>query len=523
ISQVISITKKNCLEEADIKRLELIARNLVQSPSSILLTALNGLQSNITTASFYKNNLTGSIDKQTVEKIKQVISKLSDQDISFETSLEGAITAVRMICANRGNQVLILVPRQRDTEIFSSFLSTKHALLHGHTKTAQRKWILNSWKNGSLKILIGTKQASLLPANKIDKIVIFDPDSIDHCNYSRNPRFDARLCAKLLAKQHNAKILFIGPLSCVGQSEIRSISDQSIKPSLIDLKDADEKTQTLFISHSLQNAIQDSLQNSKSVLLSYNAKGVAKRIQCKSCAHIPLCGTCGAQPYVRINDLVCPICQTEMWIPQVCPACGKKTLSSRGIGNKRIAHDLAKLFPQAKIGIIDKEHQKNIEADIILATEYYFQSVYWPFPTKRFGLVAEIMADKTFGNDYASATTTAQRLHRLIKLASAHKAQCLIQTWSKELIKPMLDGQKFIGSERLVRSKYQLPPFVDEFEIAGDVNEVVQDLETHGHLIKNDNSTTLLSDPANRNKIFAILNNLPNNVTIQTTFESYEA
>ncbi|MBU4314898.1 hypothetical protein KJ673_00665, partial [Patescibacteria group bacterium] len=42
ISLIESIIQKNYLQDSDVKRLELIAHNLIQSPSTVFLTALNG-------------------------------------------------------------------------------------------------------------------------------------------------------------------------------------------------------------------------------------------------------------------------------------------------------------------------------------------------------------------------------------------------------------------------------------------------------------------------------------------------
>lgn len=521
--KVNSIAVEKLLNIDDVIRLEKIAYQIIQSPSSVFLTALNGIEQKFDQQALRSGQQKGGIDQQTASTIKNALEALEKHDLCFETSFEGAIATVHALCSRNKKQILILVPRERDAEIFSSYLPKPHAVLHGKTKKSQRKWILKNWQSGDLKILLGTRQASLLPALNIDNIVIFDPDCSDHANSMRNPRFDARASSELLAKQHKAHRLFLGPLSRVEELGVNRIKSETPTCKLVDLGNQMERTNSFLISDLLQKAIEQSLQNSKSVLLSYNAKGVAKRLQCKACGHIPLCGTCGAQPHVRSDDLVCPVCKTEMWIPETCSACSKKSLGMKGIGNKKLASDLQKMFPNAHIGIIDKQHPYKSNAQILLVTEYYFQSSYKPFPIDRFGLIADVCIDKSLGTDYLSSMTTAQRLHRILHMASVHKAIALVQTWVPEIIKPMLDPEKFIKGESELRKSYQLPPFTDHYEIRGKAEATATtpspSLEKEGE----PNIEMITCEHKDRDEIIKKLSILPNSTTIKPTLSSYEA
>jgi len=511
IRSIENVIVSKFMTPADIERLELIANQILQSPATVFSSALQGITHSRSTAQEKPKVRSGSIDKQTASTIQSALAtrpspllkgelegvqNRSNNSRSIETSLEGSITAIRFIIQRMNpkatpstsplgsgrtlrNQTLILCPRERDVDIISEFIPTPHAKLHGHTSIAKRKWILENWRSGDLKVLIGTRQASLIPANSIESIIVIDPNSSDHVSYSRNPRYDARLSVQLLTNQHSAQTIFCGPISRIEDLNLETSITPTADCELIDLKDKREKTGIPLISEVLLDAISESLQNRQSVLISYNAKGVAKRLLCRSCGHIPMCGTCGSQPHVRLDDLVCPVCNTEMWIPKSCPSCKKNTLSSRGIGNKKIATELAKKFPQAKIEIIDKEHSKSSSADIQIVTEHYFQGIYKPFPEKRFGVIAELMADKSLGSDYESTIVTAHRIHRLLHMAHAHKSRCIIQTWMIDVIKPIIESKSFIKSESDLRSKYKLPPFADQFELSGEINQIPEEIRSH--------------------------------------------
>jgi primosomal protein N' (replication factor Y) len=229
---------------------------------------------------------------------------------------------------------------------------------------------------------------------------------------------------------------------------------------VVNLGSADEITNEPLLSESVISGIEKALHSQKKVLLYLNRKGVAKRLQCGKCGHVPLCGTCGHVPAVRHDDLVCGNCQTEMWIPAQCPACGKPKLALRGIGGTKILSTLERLFPEASLGQIEKGKVERPDADIVIATEYFFSSYRQPFGSKHFGLVADLAADIALhASNFRGAEETARKLHRLISFAHRQGAEVLVQTWLPEVLRPMLDLPSFIASELDIRKRYTLPPF----------------------------------------------------------------
>jgi primosomal protein N' len=209
-----------------------------------------------------------------------------------------------------------------------------------------------------------------------------------------------------------------------------------------------------------------------------------------------------------------------MWIPKVCPACNKNKLSFRGIGNKKLSSDISKLFPNAKVAIIDKEHSRISNADIIVATEHYFQSLYEPFESK-YGIIAEVCADKLMGYGYKSVEIMMYKLNRLSHMAHACKSELIVQTWSPQLIKQMLDN-KFSETETRIRKQYLLPPFTDEFIIFNDnvnINENIDGI----NVMKIDGNTIIYSNEQYRCKIISMLKQLDDSIKILTNYQSYEA
>lgn len=466
--KLISITagvQSRYLNEVDIQRYEHIASYLVQSVSSLLHTALP--------ASYFSGQAplvhaskTPSIGASDVPVLEECLSKISQEDVTvIAGDRDFGFALAYALRRKQPGQMLVLLPREREAELLAKYvkLGDTTSLLHGKTKPKDRVLIAEAWRTGKINTLIGTRAASLLPAHSLKTVLVLDAGSDEHINERRNPRFDAREVAKLLAADQKAKLVLVDALPRLEELVANQLHQTTKQPdvgSLINLGSSDEITNEVMLSDSVIAGLETALHSHKKVLIYLNRKGVAKRLQCGKCGHIPLCGNCGHVPIVRHDDLVCPNCHIEMWIPAACPACGKPRLALRGVGGAKIATTLKQLFPNASLGRLEKGAVENPDADIIIATEYLFSSYLEPFASKRYGLIVDLAGDISLhAGDFRGAEDTARKLHRLLNLAHRHGAQALIQTWLPDVLRPMLDLPAFIASELSIRQKYSLPPY----------------------------------------------------------------
>ena len=462
--KVNSLAKAGYLTAADVKRYERIAECLAQSVSSLLHTFLpttffDGPPPLVQTT---KSAHIGALDIPILEHCLSEITLNKFVAISGDRDMGFALAYV--LRRKRPGQMLIVLPRERDAELLARYVKLGEAtsLLHGKTTPKDRSRIVEAWRSGQIDTLIGTRNASLLPAHKLTTVLILESGNEEHVNERRNPRFDAREAARLLAHDHDARLIAFDSLPRLEELMAAPLILTAEKPDdsvVINLGSSDELTNEALLSDSVILGIEKALQSQKKVLVYLNRKGVAKRLQCGKCGHIPLCGTCGHVPMVRHDDLVCANCQTEMWIPAQCPSCGKPKLALRGLGGTKMMAVLQKLFPTASLGRLEKGNLENPEADIVVATEYYFSSYREPFTPKSFGLVVDLAADIALhASDFRGAEETARKLHRLIYFAHRQGAQVLVQTWVPELLRPMLDLPNFVTAELDVRKRYSLPP-----------------------------------------------------------------
>ncbi len=514
---VNSLSKASYLTRHDLERYEQIASYLVQSVSSLISTILpttffDGPAPLVqATGASHVGVLDIPILEQCLSEIalNKCVAMSGDKDIGFALA--------HVLRRKRPGQMLILLPRERDAELLARYvkLGESTSLLHGKTSPKDRSRIIEAWRTGKIDTLIGTRNASLLPAKSLTTILVLESGNEEYVNERRNPRFDAREAAKLLARNHGANVVFFDSLPRLEELSTSPLVATTERPDdsvVINLGSSDELTNEALLSDSVIFSIESALQSHKKVLLFLNRKGVAKRLQCGKCGHVPLCGTCGHVPMVRHDDLVCANCQTEMWIPAQCPSCGKPKLALRGIGGTKMATTLQKLFPTAAIGQIEKGNVQNPEADLVVATEYFFSSYLEPFSSKRFGLVVDLAADICLhASDFRGAEETARKLHRLVNFAERQGAQVLIQTWLPEVVRPMLDLPAFVAAELETRKRYQLPPYAARFILhEAKLEDLGAELKEHA-LERNDtielSSYERVADPS--------LRLLPDNIKIQ--------
>ncbi len=460
ISQVV---QRKFLTPQDLKRYQIIADHLEQSVGAIILSALGRtlLDNQLPTIQAKER---ASVSRELLSDVQVYLDIIKHQDTTvIADTLEAGILVAKGLRKSCHDQLLILVPQERDVDLISQNidLGPSTARLHGKTKDKDRGAIIVKWQNGGLKTLIASRQGALLPVHKLEAVVVLRSGHKEYRSERRNPRFDAREAVKLLTAEHQAKLVFVDDLPRLEEAADIVLPKRIIIDSkIIDLTAQEERTSHPWLSYTLLEEIKKALQSQKKVLLCFNRKGVGKRLQCASCGHLPTCGTCGQPPVLRRDDLVCPSCGTEMWYPKSCSKCGGKKLKFQGLGKTKIAETLKELFPAITIAEIEKGKTKETSAQILVATEYFFTSVIGLFPAKIFGLVADMAPDLSlFADDFRAQETAIRKFLRLKNLANTQNAVCLIQSWMPEVFRNAQQIKKFITKELATRERFKLPPY----------------------------------------------------------------
>ena len=285
-------------------------------------------------------------------------------------------------------QVLFLLPEialtvqimERLQRVFGSRLG----IYHSKYSDAERVEI---WKKQvsacPYDIIIGARSAALLPFKNLGLVIIDEEHETSYKQQDPAPRYHARSAAIMLASMYGAKTLLGSATPCMetytnakngkfGYVRLdKRYKDIALpKIEVVDVKDMTRrKLMKGPFSPRLLEAIQESLDNNKQVILFQNRRGFVPIVECQDCGWIPKCEHCDVSltMHKNTNLLTCHSCGYTYAIPKVCPKCGGIHLRGRGFGTEKIEDQIMELFPEAKVARMDLDttRTKNAYARII--------------------------------------------------------------------------------------------------------------------------------------------------------------
>jgi primosomal protein N' (replication factor Y) len=183
------------------------------------------------------------------------------------------------------------------------------------------------------------------------------------------------------------------------------------------------------------------------VLLVINRKGFATTVACHNCGVALKCPRCNINLVFHFDEdkLKCHHCNFKMPLPKICPHCNTGYIKYFGLGTEKVESELARIFPQARIG-----------QDILVSTGSIINH-----PELNFDLIGVLAIDNSLNRvDFRAAEKTFSMLSGIISLTSK---KVIIQSANSNhhcfqaLIKN--DPQLFLKEELKQRRQLQFSPF----------------------------------------------------------------
>ena len=184
---------------------------------------------------------------------------------------------------------------------------------------------------------------------------------------------------------------------------------------------AAEGKQVVF-SRRLLEAIAVRLERREQTMILLNRRGYAAFLLCRHCGFTFQCSSCSvAMTYHRgIDKLLCHYCGLARRPPARCPECDSEYIHYVGEGTERLEAELKEMFPDARIGRIDRDTMRHMrdfervlggfrdgEIDILVGTQMIAKGHDFP----RVTLVGVIGADAPLAlPDFRAAERTFQLL-----------------------------------------------------------------------------------------------------------------
>ena len=209
---------------------------------------------------------------------------------------------------------------------------------------------------------LGGRSTILAPAQDL-RLIVIDEEHHRSFKEDRAPRFDARRVALERARLEGAICVLVsstpsleagwaGHTGTLGYVRPASADERAAKPA-VSLAPPSE----FALGPELHQAMRAHLNDGGKVGLLVPRGGYARALWCASCRRSVRCGRCEAGMIFErsLKRVRCPRCNLAQAPPDVCPTCGASDFRHLGAGSERLAEQLAKAFPRARVQRMDPE------------------------------------------------------------------------------------------------------------------------------------------------------------------------
>jgi primosomal protein N' (replication factor Y) len=154
--------------------------------------------------------------------------------------------------------------------------------------------------------------------------------------------------------------------------------------------------------------------------------------------------------------LRCHYCNYKTALINICPVCNSGYVKLGGTGTEKIESEAARIFPQARISVINDKGDFDSSADIVIATSSVLKH-----SELTFSLIAVLGIDNSFNRIDFRATERAYSI--LAGLANLTKDKIIIQSALRNnhalLACTNNDAQYFYKNEMRERKRFNFPPY----------------------------------------------------------------
>lgn len=362
------------------------------------------------------------------------------------------------------------------------------ATWHSGMTPAQKRHLWLDILTGKQRLVVGARSALFLPYKNLSLIVVDEEhdasykqedgvvynarDAAVACGYiykipvilsSATPAMETLLNVKLGKYKH------VSLPSRYGAASLPTIE-------IVDMR-KENLSKSTWLSRSLIEATKTAIASNQQVMLFLNRRGYAPITLCKSCGYKYTCPNCSAHLVSHKEDgvLICHHCGYNHAWNNKCKDCGQEdSLMKCGPGVERIAEEVERILPQARIQLITKDTVQDMESaqkivdrilqkevDIIIGTQMISKGHDFP----AIAVVGIVDADLGLGSaDLRSAEKTYHLLTQMSGRAGRRESgKAIIQTYYPEspILASLVAGNRdeFTDYEMQSRKMLEMPPF----------------------------------------------------------------
>ncbi|MEO6547022.1 MAG: primosomal protein N' [Ferruginibacter sp.] len=411
-----------------------------------------------------------------------------------------------------GKQVLYLLPEIALTAQMIRRLQLHFggniAIYHSKFNNNERVELWNNIKSGETRIILGARSALFLPFKDLGLIVVDEEHDSSFKQQDPAPRYNARDAAVFYASLFKAKVLLGSATPSIetyfnaqkGKYGLVELNERfgGIHLPAIEIIDTRKVVQKgkVMLSPQLKEAIQQTVENGRQVILFQNRRGYAPYLICGTCGYLPQCKNCDVTLTLHkySNKLHCHYCGTTYPKLVECPACGSVNWMEKNFGTEKIEEMIEAEFPKLKVARMDVDsirgkssHDSLIKLfeqqriDVLVGTQMVVKGLDF----EKVSLVGILDADGLLSfADFRVNERAFQLMEQVSGRAGRKDEQGKVLIQATQVNHPILnfvqqhDYKKMYAFEILNRQEFFYPPFsrVIEITLKHKVKEVVDEI-----------------------------------------------
>ncbi len=396
----------------------------------------------------------------------EVLTERADRRVFHETLLYGItgsgktfvyIETIKHVVRG-GGRAIVLVPEisltPQTARRFESVFGERVAVLHSALSERERFDAWQACARGEVDVVVGARSAVFAPLEGVRVLVV---DEAHERSYKQDttPRYHAvHVARERMALEGGVLVLGSATPSLesyddalagrVSLLELRERATRQTLPTIrvVDMAREFETGNRRIFSTRLAQALDERLRRGEKSVLFVNRRGSASFVLCRACGHVPACDRCSVSLSAHRSEslLRCHYCDAQRPLPHACPACGAAQIREFGIGTERVAEEIARLYPSARVVRLDSDtttrvgdHARLLDAfardgDVLVGTQMVAKGLDFPSVT----LVGVVAADIGL---HAPDFRAAERTFGLVTQACgrsgrARPGEAVVQTYS---------------------------------------------------------------------------------------------
>jgi len=367
----------------------------------------------------------------------------------------------------RGKSAIVLVPEISLTPQllgrFRARFGDDLAVLHSAIGAGERFDEWHRVKRGEARIVVGARSAVFAPARDLGLLVI-DEEHERAYKQDRPPRYDARRVAAERCRRRGA-VLLLGSATPSVETYYafragsagdeprrlvelpRRIDDRPLPGAeTVDMRQEAKLGRTGTFSERLTELLRDCLFAGDQAILFLNRRGFSTFVMCRECGFSLRCPDCAVSLtyHYESKSMRCHHCDRQERVPDICPSCQGFDIGFHGLGTERVADQVRRDFPEARVCRMDRDTTSKKgahgdilrqfasgEANVLVGTQMIAKGLDLPNVT----LVGVLNADVGLNRpDFRAAEYTFQLLAQVAGRAgrSRKPGRVLVQTYTPD-------------------------------------------------------------------------------------------